>query len=292
MDGINTLVLSGAGADIIYEFSLCLELLKYVKPKKVIGTSAGAILSLAIAIGWDFKDLLEEFKQKLIGKRIYKGSLFISFFSFLKNKYFFENDLRYDIIDIILSKTNKDITFKELDFDISVVSVDYDTGNTILFNKIDTPDIKCKDAVLASSCIPGIFKPIYIEKNKINNIYYINNGTTKNIIQLVDGGFTSLYPINFIKPHEIKNTIGIYIVKEITSSKKNIFALLYQILKLNIYITGSDYILSTNWMNRTLFYKTSKSLSLLTTITEQIISEAVDTCKPIVNNFINNFNQS
>ena len=291
MNNINTLILSGAGANIIYEFGLCIELLKYIKPKKVIGTSAGAILSLAIALNWNFNELLEIFIQKISNKKIYNESIFKIIYNIFKYNYLFESDLRYEIIDIMLSKTNKDITFIELDFDISVVSVDYDTGNTILFNKKNTPQIRIKDAVLASSGIPGVFKPIFVDKNKILNIYDINNNDIKNSIHLVDGGITSMYPINFLSQKEIKNSIGISMLTKIAPAKKGLIDTLLQIINLQLSITNSDSLITNEWKKRTIFYKLTNGINLTTTLTKELFLKSVEDGKIIVDEFIKTFNQ-
>jgi len=242
---INTLVLSGAGYDMVYEFGIAAELQRhynfYLSPdigiskgqskhvyrhkhdheheiksrtKYIFGTSAGSIVGLAIAVGWDLDELITKLVLTVSNRKIYSGSLVLSILTLPYYSYLFDTDIRYDVLEIILSKIGQNATFADLDhnIDLTMVATELVTGATILFSKANTPNVELKTAALASSSIPIAFKPIYI--NKLDVKEFIEGGLPVSKIQdkfhVVDGGFSCVYPIAFVP--DINTTIGVCII--------------------------------------------------------------------------------
>jgi predicted acylesterase/phospholipase RssA len=276
---IDTLVFSAAGYNIIYEIGICAELQRhhkfYISTAKdiskdvsvnknkdrirtVIGTSAGSIICLAVAVGWDLDELIPLLVDKINGKRIYYGSLFRSLLCLPYYSYLFDQDIRYTILDIILSKIGQDATFSDIgsNVDLIIVSTELVTGATILFNKSNTPNVKLKTAALASSSIPVLFKPIYIDKSDVKHFIQgcLSNKEIPDRLHLVDGGFSAYYPIDFAP--KIETTIGVCIIDEyVENNNDNLFGMISHIKNLWLNISQQSTALSDMESDRTLIFQ-------------------------------------
>jgi NTE family protein len=100
-----------------------------------------------------------------------------------------------------------DLTFLELSkktgINIYISTTEIDSGNNIIFNVNDYPDVSVIDAVAASMCLPIISKPIII-----NNKYYI------------DGFLTNNFPIEVFSHINNNNILGVGVYNE-TEHKLN-----------------------------------------------------------------------
>jgi predicted patatin/cPLA2 family phospholipase len=196
MDAFN-LVISTGGIAII-----CLAgVLDYLDKKKLLfniknyyGTSAGAILSLMLALKYtiyDIKNIIMTNNHTILDD-IDISNLFTNYGLTSTKK------LIIIIQSIIFfKKKNKNYTFKNLYDDhkinLNIYATCIKTKKLVTFNNILTPNLPLWKAVIASSCIPILFFPFKIDSKKY-----------------VDGGLLNSYPINFIPIDEYKNTIGIY----------------------------------------------------------------------------------
>ena len=149
--------------------------------REISGSSAGAILSLFLALGMSIDEILDVSLSLDIPSfvKIRLGSFF--------NKYGFVDmgPIRKKLVDIC----GKDPTFRELDMKIYVSAFCLNTSETVYFSKDTHPDMKVIDAVCMSMAVPFIFGC-----GNFDNYTY------------VDGGTKEEYPLTpFLdkKPHEV-----------------------------------------------------------------------------------------
>lgn len=210
---INTLVISGAGYSIIHEIAIAAELQKRCNFKHFIGTSAGAIVSLALALGWQLDELIVEMEARVLGQHVYSGNLLLSILKLAYNGYIFESDIRHIILDVILSKAVSDsqqvITFSSpvfADRSLTIVANEATTGQPVIFSATNSPTVDVRLAALASSSIPVLFKPPQLAKTAIISLSDAVN--IPDIMTLIDGSVTNFYPVKYAT--DLNTTIGIY----------------------------------------------------------------------------------
>lgn len=159
------LVLSGGGARGYAHIGILkvLDELK-IKPDYIAGTSMGAIIGAAYALGMSASEIekkAEELKMyKYLDPTIPKKGL-----------------IKGEKILKLFQEIYEDKKFNETKIPLYINAVDINTGKEIIFSEGEIAT-----AVRASISIPGIFNPINVND-------YI----------LVDGGLTNNIPINLIK---------------------------------------------------------------------------------------------
>jgi NTE family protein len=204
---IKNLVISGGGVKIIAS----LGVIKYLKENDLLksinnyyGTSAGSIICLMLALGFELEEMVKFIENFDLDKLIIVNTenLFTTFNVcentkiekviklFLNFKLNNQNDLKkinYENITMkeLYNKTNKYL---------SVTSTCLTTQEAVYISHETFPNIPVWKAILMSCSIPLIFKPIEWE-NK----------------QYVDGGLIDNFPLFNIKLDEIKYTLGIQI---------------------------------------------------------------------------------
>lgn len=142
-----------------------------LRPKEVLGTSMGAIISALYCIGkssGEMQDLINE---------IEKINLF-------KLKYG-HGTLEYKRLHDFLKSIFKKRKMKDTILDLKIMATDMKTGQGKLFTKED--NVYLFDVIMASISIPGIFG-----LKKIKNKYYM------------DGGVFSNLPVEYANPKNIK----------------------------------------------------------------------------------------
>jgi len=211
-----TLILSGAGANITYELGAAAYLQKYTKLNRIVGCSAGSIIGLAMAMGWDLDDLASALIRNIGDTKAYDGSLIMACYNLTQCGHMFETDIRHKFLDVVMGDDNQELTFGQLDFDLNIVATNYITGITTLFNKTLTPDVNLVQAVLASTSIPILCPPVVIDDE-----------------EYVDGGFNHDYPWQFADP---TTSLGIYVIVP-PLPKTGAKNTLYEILKKTIFVT-------------------------------------------------------
>jgi len=178
--------------------------------EKVGGTSAGAIIATAIALGYsgeELKQLVSSMKTRKFndGHFFFIGGFYriSKYFGWYRGKKF-----EHWIADVIEKKTgNPDITFKELDSagykDLYITGTSLNRQELLVFSKATYPDMKVKDAVRASMSIPLYYRAVFIDKDgKV-----IEKPKKRTDLDLVvDGGITGNFPIQLFD--EYKNVEG------------------------------------------------------------------------------------
>jgi NTE family protein len=137
---------------------------KEIHPDIISGTSAGAIVGALYSAGYSPDEICSLFKQKdfndFVEITLPKSGLFATegFLKFLRESIDYEN-------------------IEELPIPLFVTSTNLDKGASVIFNKGNIAE-----RVMASACIPVIFKPIVIDGNKF-----------------VDGGIFKNFPVSPIR---------------------------------------------------------------------------------------------
>jgi len=168
--------------------------------KGIIGSSAGAIIAGALAVGYnsiEIQKILEEtsftnFKDDSFG-------IFVDIYRLFKHFGLYKGQTFYDWYGKILKHKcdNKDITFEEIyknyNINLVITGTNVNKKKVIYFNHNDYPNMPIRLAIRISMSLPFAFKPV-----KFNKCYY------------VDGGVLDNYPIWYFKDKD--NTIGFKLV--------------------------------------------------------------------------------
>jgi len=145
-----------------------------IKISFISGNSIGAFVAALYAFGISWQEM-ENIATKMHWFDISKLSL--SKYSLLSNK---------KLGKIIYDKIG-DVEFEQAKIPLAIVAGNLNSGNKVVFDKG-----KVVDAVIASTAIPGVFKPMII-----NNEF------------LVDGGVVENVPVSLLKPLGAKYTIAV-----------------------------------------------------------------------------------
>ncbi|MDT8338101.1 MAG: patatin-like phospholipase family protein [Sulfurimonas sp.] len=164
-----------------------------IKIKAICGTSAGAIVAALYAFGktpQEIEKIVVEFEWKKL------SSLTLSKYGLLSNEKIGE------IIKHNIGKKN----FEDANIPLGMMATDITTGEKVILNKGSVAD-----AVVASTCIPGIFIPVEIEERL-----------------LVDGGIVENVPLSCLKDKDVDFLIGVDLVPERSYKKpENVIEVLY-----------------------------------------------------------------
>jgi NTE family protein len=171
-----------------------------MRPKRIVGTSGGAIVGSFIAAGFNANELTNIFMELNLDKtrKLRPWKLFSS-------GGIYDNKPLYYILKAFLGK----ITFKDLDFDITLCGYDLRKKCLYLMNKKNTPDLRLADAAVISSTIPFYFG---YKKIKIN----------QEVKYLTDGAMAKNYPVDVLQ-NEGRKTIGLLIGSNNAGSPKKHF---------------------------------------------------------------------
>jgi NTE family protein len=152
------IALSGGGARGIAHLGVLKALLeKEIKPDVLSGTSAGSIVAALYAAGYTPEEGLEIIKKTNI-------------LSVFKPSYSWKGLLSIDKLGAILKKYLP-ANFEELNQPVYIAATDIYAGTINYFNTG-----KLVPAVLASCCIPVVFKPVLIA-----NTSYVDGGILNNL---------------------------------------------------------------------------------------------------------------
>lgn len=166
---------------------------KNIKINAICGTSAGAIVAALYAFGKtpaQIEKIVVEFEWKKL------SSLTLSKYGVLSN----------DKIGEIIKLNIGDKKFKDANIPLGMIATDITTGEKVVLDKGSVAD-----AVVASTCIPGIFIPVEIGGRF-----------------LVDGGIVENVPLSCLKNKDVDYLIGVDLVPERSYKKpENVIEVLY-----------------------------------------------------------------
>jgi predicted acylesterase/phospholipase RssA len=200
---IDTLILSGGGLNSICILPFLKQLINHntidlKKIKNIICVSGSAYFIIPFLLGISIDASIKlalDFNKDLININD------LSFNTMMEDYGFFSNEFFLDYLTSILKGFNCDenITLKQL-YDKTninfVIKVSNITKNEIEYlNHKNNPDLQVKKAILMTTAIPILFKPI-----QHNDNYY------------VDGAYSGNFPIEYAKKHKYNNYIGINII--------------------------------------------------------------------------------
>jgi len=168
--------------------------------EKVAGTSSGAIMALAVSLGYsgaEIENLIgnTNFKKFNDGKFLFVGGIsrVKKYFGWYKGK-----KLEKWLAEMIEHKTgNADITFSQLHQkgfkDLYVTGTSLTRQRAVIFSYESYPDMKVRDAVRISTAIPLYFEAVFIDSSG-NLVYHPKDKQGLDV--MVDGGFLENFPIH------------------------------------------------------------------------------------------------
>lgn len=172
---MNDLCIGGGGIDGI-SFIGALEYLhqhKLLDLKRFYGCSIGSLIGILYISGFSPTKILSTIMKTDISEFIT-----YDFSKIESNKSLLDNKLLNQLTSIL--DEFEDITIKQFsdkyNTDINIFASNINKDCYTNFNKTDFPEIKLKDAIIASMSVPFIFQPVKIGEN-----YYID-GCAKNIL--------------------------------------------------------------------------------------------------------------
>jgi len=175
-------IVVGSGAGDLFVFAGALDKLiktDYIKLENIeniYGTSAGAMLLVAIAAKTDWKEFIEYIKNKPWGK--YWGDTTTrGLLNIYNNKGVFTIDVMEDALIPILKSVGlkSTVTFKQLyehsKIKFNIYSFNLNTFTSECFNYENTPDLEVIKGVYMSASLPVLFSPLYYKDS-----YYVDGG--------------------------------------------------------------------------------------------------------------------
>jgi len=176
--------------------------------KAVGGTSIGAVIAALFAFGKNCKEI-EEIALDL--KWLDAASPTLSQFGLVSNK-----KLGQTMIDLI-----GDVEFSQANIPLVMIAVDITTGEKVILDRGNVAE-----AVMASTCIPGVFTPIEIEGR-----------------MLVDGGLLEIVPVSPLKDLGMDKIIGVDLLtgRHTTRKPHNLIDLLLNSFYIALRNTSAQY---------------------------------------------------
>ena len=140
-------------------------------PTRVVGTSVGALVGAAWAVGRS-PDALREIAVNLRRRDIFVVAHADMAFKRMRSPALF----RREPLDELLRQMVGDITFQELKRPLIVSTVDINSGMQIFWGLPGLSDVRVADAVFASCAMPG-----YLPPREIRGRYYVDGATVDNL---------------------------------------------------------------------------------------------------------------
>lgn len=181
--------------------------------EKVAGTSSGAIMALAVSLGYSGEEI-ENFIGHTNFKKFNDGNfLFIGGISRVKKYFGWYKGKKLEkwLANLIEQKTgNADITFEQFHQkgykDLYVTGTCLNKQRPVIFSYQSYPNMKVKDAVRISAGIPLYFEAVFVDS--IGNIWY-HPKQKQGLDVMVDGGFLEDFPIHIFDDSTAdRSTIG------------------------------------------------------------------------------------
>lgn len=200
------LVLSGGGVRGVAHLGVMKALnTNGIFPNRLSGSSAGAIAGALYCSGYSADEIFEI---------IYKTN----YFKFIKPAISWTGILKMDSAEELYRKYLPESGFSGLKIPLTVAATDIKRAKIVYFSEGDL--IK---ALMASSCIPGMFDPIQIE-----NHYYVDGGVLNNLpVEPLDGICDTIIGVNcnhLPVEHNIKNIKSLIERSVIMSMNYNVYS--------------------------------------------------------------------
>jgi NTE family protein len=185
---IKHLVISGGGAAGFSYYGILKQtqikgLWNTENIKSIYATSAGTMIAVIIALGYDW-NTIDDYVIKRPWHKVFKFELSMAFKSIL-NQGIFDINVLQEIFKPLFKGKDIPIDISLLDFyertnkEIHFFTTDFHTFNEVDISYKTHPEWKVIDAIYASSALPVVFIPLYVS----TDIY-------------IDGGIKMNYPLN------------------------------------------------------------------------------------------------
>ncbi len=262
---IEHLVLSGAGINILIQIGLLDYLIEHKifqleNIKSIHGTSAGAIISILLLLGIPVTEL-----RDYIIQRPWDKFFNIDILNLNDTKGIITSTHLYTMIKPFMLAYDIPDTFTLLDLynksqvDLHIFTTKLNDMVSVDLNHTTTPNVTIHEAIAMSAAVPIIFTPVCY-----NNEYYI------------DGGILNNCPI----PH-IQDQYDTTLIIDILGNIKNYTQDTSLIDYINIIISNSLFVLSSNKSNQMLVNKYKHYYQIKTEISMFNIQEWDETFKDI-----------
>uniref|UniRef100_A0A6C0DE36 PNPLA domain-containing protein n=1 Tax=viral metagenome TaxID=1070528 RepID=A0A6C0DE36_9ZZZZ len=249
-------------------------LLKFVK--EYIGTSAGALLSFCVVIGYTFSELRT--LSILLNFSLCQNLDPDNIFNFTQTCGLDDGKNVKRFISILLHAKgySEDITFAEFyaknpkALNLRIFAVDITNHKSAEFSLLTSPSMKIATALQASMCIPFLFIPVEDSESKY-----------------VDGGIVFNFPFHYLTTEERIETIGLAFDDTDmipTTSDTPIMSYMYNIYK-SIY-TPQNEILKNEWEHRIIYIPCSKYSSIVFDASEEIKMAMISSGEKAVDAFV------
>lgn len=190
------LVISGGGVKAYAAIGALRILEKETYFSKIAGVSAGSIIASLLALGCDSYCIQTLYDKMDLSKYVLK---YYNIFTYLKiicrRGIYNTEEFKNKTIHTLLQEAcgDGDITFKQVFEKYAKVLVisgcSITKAETHYYHYISNPDMKIKDAIAISCCVPFLFTPIIWKEDT-----------------LVDGGVIENYPLYFFKDNKLPNS--------------------------------------------------------------------------------------
>jgi NTE family protein len=190
------LVIAGGGVKAYAAIGALRRLEQDIKFDKIAGVSAGSILATLIALGCDSYSIQNLYDRVDLSKYVLKYNNVMTYIKILYKKGIYSiEEFRDKTIFPVLEDAcnNGDITFREI-YErygkVLVISGSCITSReTHYYHYVSNPDMKVKEAIAISCCVPFMFTPV---KWKTDT--------------LVDGGLIENYPLYIFNDINLPNS--------------------------------------------------------------------------------------
>lgn len=171
-----------------------------VKPDYITGTSMGSIIGACYAKGYTSDFMFEEIKKLSIVDLMDISINPLKNGALLRAKKMHKKLAEY---------IDDEVVFSQLNIPFRCVAVDLITGNPVIFKDED----KVCESIVASSTIPGIFKPVEKDERL-----------------LVDGGLKCRLPVNEVKEMGADVVVAVDVIGQLRPNykKMNVFSLMFR----------------------------------------------------------------
>ena len=214
-----------------------LDILK--KIKQYVGTSAGSIIAFFLIIGYNSSEIVTILTSKV---DLITDFDFTNLTNILEDYGIDDCSRNKKLLEEYLFKkiNQKQITFleftKKFGINFVVTGTNLTTRKTDYFNVDNFPDMNVIDALLISSCIPLIYKPI-----EFNECLYIDCGIYDNL------------PLKYFKENS-NETLGIYVQTYYSNKNENFYNYFTNIISSVMDKLSYDEILNSNYNICLIFY--------------------------------------
>ncbi|MBN1494178.1 patatin-like phospholipase family protein [Candidatus Peregrinibacteria bacterium] len=175
------IALGSGGAKGLAHIGVLKVLEKYnIKPDMIAGASMGAVVGSSYALGMS----VEEIEQKA-----YEFFSASSIFSFHNFHFFQESLIRIDDIQKSFYAFVGDKRFEDCKIKFITLGMDLESGQEVVLSRG-----RLLEAVEASSAIPGIFPPVFVEGH-----------------YMVDGGLLNPTPVNYLREADMDIVLGVHL---------------------------------------------------------------------------------